>query len=138
MCIHCKAASAVLDMLWEEPQVRMEFHTLGVELRDLGPLTHELFVPAFLSVQENLDSNALNLLDAQITQDLLEPHYEQPHFREAWNSWGDDTRTGFLREQTEVKVAQLLMRFYADDFSYAYKTAYINYLALHRSKEKED
>ena len=128
MCVHCKAASTVLDMLWENPEVRKEFEALGADLNQLGPLTHTVFVPAFLKFKDNLDSSALSLLDAEVTQDLLEPHYNQPNFREAWNSWSDETRDGFIREQTEVKLAQLLLRFYADDFFDAYRAAYAQYL----------
>ena len=129
MCVHCKAASTVLDMLWEDPNVRKEFEVLGADLNDLGPLTHEVFVPAFLQFRKTLDTSSFSMLDAEVTQDLLEPHYDQPTFREAWKSWGDETRGSFLREQTEVKLAQLLMRFYADDFLKNYKAAYVQYLA---------
>src|SRR5260370_31123822 len=128
MFVHCQAASTVLDMLWEDLEVRREFSELGADLNDLGPLTHEVFVPAFLHFKANLDPSALGMLDAQVTEELLEPHYDSPNFREAWDGWNDDTRNGFLREQTEVKLAQLLMRFYADEFFNAYKAAFVNYL----------
>jgi hypothetical protein len=127
MCVLCKAASSVLDMLWEDPDVRSEFNLLGADLSELGPLTHEVFVPAYRKFKGALDMSALSMLDAQVTQDLLEPHYDKKTFREAWDEWSDTTRTGFVREQTEVKLAQLLFHFYSEDFRTAYLGAYRAY-----------
>ena len=129
MCIHCKAASAVLDMLWEDERVRAEFLRLGADLNTLGPLTHEVFAPAYRRFKKNLDPTAILMLDADVMQDVLRPHYEKDNFREAWDDWGDATRSGFVHEQSEVKLAQLLMRFYAEQFFDAYKSAYVVYRA---------
>src|SRR5579859_1551647 len=128
MCVFCKAASAALDILWQDPEVRVAFGEMGADLSDLGPLTHEVFVPAYRKFKDSLDISALSMLDAQVTQDLLEPVFEKPSFREAWEGWNEDTRNGFVREQTEVKLVELLMKFYADDFLEAYKAAYAAYL----------
>src|SRR5579859_4676705 len=128
MCVFCKAASAVLDLLWEDPDVRAEFQALGADLAELGPLTHEVFVPAYRKFKNSVDITALAMLDAQLTQDFLEPHYEKKTFREAWDEWGDTTRTGFVREQSEIMMARLLMNFYANDFFQLYKAAYKTYL----------
>ena len=132
MCVFCKAASVVLDMLWEDDEVRDEFRALGADLADLGPLTHEVFVPAYLNFKSNVDVTALSMLDAQLTQDFLEPHYEKKTFREAWDTWDDSTRNGFVREQSEIMLARLLMNFYTDDFFQLYKAAYQGYLAQAR------
>jgi hypothetical protein len=134
MCVFCKAASIVLDYLWEDPGVRSDFGEYGVDLAALGPLTHEVFVPAYRKFKENLDVAALSMLDAQVIQDILEPHYDKKTFREAWDEWGDSTRSGFVREQSEVKLAQLLMHFYADDLFEAYKSAYVAYRARNGQK----
>ena|ERR1051326_1841780 len=134
MCVFCKAASAVLDMLWEDADVRDEFRILGADLSELGPLTHEVFVPAYRKFKNNLDITALAMLDAQLTQDFLEPHYEKKNFREAWDEWGDTTRSGFIREQSEVMMARLLMNFYANDFFQLYRAAYKSYIT-HASKD---
>ena len=129
MCVHCKAASAVLDMLWEDARTRAEFGDLGADLNILGPLTHEVFAPAYRRFKKNLDPTAVLMLDAEVVQDVLKPHYEKDSFREAWDEWGDSTRSGFVHEQSEVKLAQLLMRFYAEQFFEAYKSAYVVYRA---------
>ncbi len=131
MCVFCKAASAALDILWQDPEVRSTFYEMGADLSDLGPLTHEVFVPAYRKFKDSLDVSALTMLDAQVTQDLLEPVFEKPSFRQAWEGWNEDTRNGFVREQTEVKLVELLMKFYADDFLEAYKAAYADYKAKH-------
>src|SRR5579859_1878051 len=131
MCVFCKAASAVLDILWQNPDVRTEFYEMGADLSDLGPLTHEVFVPAYRKFKDSLDTSALSMLEGQVTQDLLEPVFDKATFREAWAGWNDDTRDGFVREQTEVKLVELLMKFYEDDFLEAYKAAYAAYKAKH-------
>lgn len=124
MCFYCKAASTLLDMLWEEAGMREYFHDQGVDLSALGPLTHEVFVPAYRHVKDHLDSNALMLLEAQVTQDMLEPFYDRPGFRQVWDEWDAPTRDEFIREQSELQLAQLLYNFYAEEFADAYKTAY--------------
>ncbi len=125
MCYFCKAASTVLDMLWQEPELREHFHHLGYELSDLGAQIHEVFVPAYRSVKDQLDAPALLMLEAQVTQDLLEPFYDRPGFRQIWDEWNQETRDEFIREQSEVQLAQLLLRFYTDEFADAYKAAHV-------------
>jgi hypothetical protein len=127
MCNYCKAASAVLDTLWEEPDLREHFHALGVDLSDLGPLTHEVFVPAYLAVKEVLDAQALTMLEAQVAEDLLSPYYDRTGFREIWDEWDEETRQGFVSEQSEAALAGLLLRLYADEFADAYKSAFAAY-----------
>jgi hypothetical protein len=135
MCVHCKAASAILDMLWEDPRVRDEFSRLGVDLSTLGSLTHEVFAPAYRRFKKNLDAAALSMLDADVVQDVLKPHYEKDTFREAWDDWGDATRSGFVQENSEVKLAELLMRFYNDEFFEAYRSAYVVYRAQQTARQ---
>ncbi len=129
MCFYCKAASTVLDTLWAEPDIREYFHSLGSELSDLGPLTHEIFVPAYRAVKEQLDAEAMSLLEAQITEDLLTPFYDRPGFRQVWDEWNQEMREEFVHEQMEIFLARLLLRFYADEFAEAFKAAYNTYLA---------
>ncbi len=127
MCFYCKAASTVLDTLWSEPDVRGYFHSLGVELSDLGPLTHEVFVPAYRSVRDQLDAEAMSLFEAQVTEDLLTPFYDRPGFRQVWDEWDQTMREEFIREQTELNLAQLLIRFYAEEFTDSFKDAFAVY-----------
>jgi hypothetical protein len=129
MCLYCKAASTVLDILWAEPDIREHFHAMGHELADLGPLTHEVFVPAYLAVKEQLDAEAMKLLEDQVTEDLLTPFYDRPGFRQVWDEWNQAMRDEFIHEQSEIFLAKLLIRFYADEFAEAYKAAYAAYLA---------
>jgi hypothetical protein len=131
MCIYCKAASMVLDTLWAEPDVRQHFYAQGVELSVLGPLTHEVFVPAYRWVKEQLDAEAMSLFEAQVTEDLLAPFYDRPGFRQVWDEWSPDMREEFIREQSELSLAQLLIRFYQEEFAESYKRAF----ALHSERD---
>jgi hypothetical protein len=90
-------------------------------------LTHEVFAPAYLQMKGNLDSEGLALLEAEVTEDLLSPYYERPGFRRIWDEWDQETRDSFVREQSEVALAQLLLKLYAEDFADAYKAAYADY-----------
>ena len=127
MCFYCKAASMVLDTIWEDLTVRQYFSTLGADLQDLGPLVHDVFVPAYRSVKDSLNPGALALLDAQVTEDLLNPFYDRPGFREIWDQWDQDTRNEFIHEQSEARLAQLLLQFYIEEFIAAYEEAYEKY-----------
>lgn len=127
MCYFCKAASTVLDTLWAETDLRDYFYDLSVDLSVLGPLTHEVFVPAYRAVKDQLDLEAMHLLEAQVTEDLLAPFYDRPGFRQVWEEWDQLTREDFIREQSELQLAELLLRFYADEFAAAYKAAYKSY-----------
>jgi hypothetical protein len=127
MCFYCKAASTVLDTLWAETDLRVYFRDLGIDLSVLGPLTHEVFVPAYRAVKDQLDMEAMHMLEAQVTQDLLSPYYDRPGFRQVWEEWDQLTREDFIREQSELQLAELLLRFYADEFSAAYVAAYKAY-----------
>jgi len=128
MCTYCKAASAVLDHLWEDREFRAFFHSMGYELGDLGPLTHDLFVPAYLSVKHSLKGGALELLEAQVTEDLLAPLYARDRFREMWEAWDQATRDAFLREQSEMQLAQLVVLAYDAQLGEAYQHSFLNYL----------
>ena len=127
MCFYCKAASMVLDTLWSEPDVRRYFHAQGVELSDVGPLIHEVFVPAYRAVKDRLDAEAMTLFEAQVTQDLLTPFYNRSGFRQVWDEWDQGMREEFIREQTELSLGQLLIRFYAEEFTEAFKDAFAVY-----------
>ncbi len=127
MCFYCKSASMVLDTLWSEPDVREYFHSLGAELSDLGPLTHAVFVPAYRAVKDQLDAEAMTLFEAQVTEDLLTPFYNRPGFRQVWDEWDQTMRDEFVREQTELSLAKLLIRFYAEEFTESFKAAFSAY-----------
>jgi len=128
MCVYCKAASAVLDVLWDDTEFRAYFHDLGFELSDLGPLTHDIFVPAYLNVKRQLGGGALEMLEAQVTEDLLSPLYQRPHFREIWDVWDQATREEFLREQSEMQLGLLLVMAYDRQLTEAYKQAFLRYM----------
>lgn len=123
-----KAASVVLDALWEDMDFRAFFHARDYTLADLGPLIHTVFVPAYLSVKALLSQGELALLEAQVTEDLLAPLYDRPTFREAWESWDQATRDEFLREQSEMQLARLLVMVYDAQLVQAYQEAFLDYL----------
>ena len=129
MCVYCKAASAVLDTLWESEDFRDFFYELGYELAELGPLTHDVFVPAYLSVKRTLQGGELEMLEAQVTEDMLAPLYDRPSFREIWEAWDQATREEFLHEQSEMQLAQLLMMVYAPQMDEAYRGAFLDHLS---------
>jgi hypothetical protein len=128
MCVYCKAASAVLDTLWDDQDFRNFFYDLGYELSDLGPLTHDVFVPAYLSIKRLLRGGELEMLEAQVTEDLLAPLYDRPNFREIWEAWDQATRDAFLREQSEMQLAQMLVMVYDARLVEAYKQSFLDHL----------
>jgi hypothetical protein len=123
-----KAASVVLDALWEDMDFRAFFHERDYTLADLGPLIHTVFVPAYLDVKALLSQGELALLEAQVTEDLLGPLYDRPNFREAWASWDQATRDDFLREQSEMQLARLLVMVYDVQLAIAFQEAFLDYL----------
>ncbi len=128
MSIYDKAASAILDKLWEDVEFRAFFHERGSSLSDLGPLIPTVFVPAYLSVKRRLEGGALEMLEAQVTEDLLSPLYDQPNFREMWELWDQPTRDAFLREQSEMQLGLLLLMVYETQLIDAYQAAFERYL----------
>lgn len=128
MCVYCKAASAVLDKLWDDHDFRNFFYDLGYELSDLGPLTHDVFVPAYLHVKRSLRGGELEMLEAQVTEDLLAPLYNRPNFREAWEQWDQATRDAFLHEQSEMQLGLLLVMVYDSRLIEAYKQSFLDHL----------
>lgn len=127
MCVYCKAASAVLDDLWGDDDFRAFFYDLGYELADLGPLTHDVFVPAYLSIKQMLQGGDLEMLEAQVTEDILGPLYDRPNFREAWEEWDQPTREEFVREQSEMELAKLLVMVYDAQLDEAYRKAFLDH-----------
>jgi len=128
MCVYCRAASTVLDALWDDQEFRSFFYSQGYDLSRLGPLTHDVFVPAYLRVKQSLQGGELEMLEAQVTQDVLSPLYRRPHFREIWEQWDQATRDAFLREQSELHLAELLVMVYDARLSDAYRRAFKEYL----------
>ena len=124
MCVYCKPASVVLDKLWEDESFRDYFYDRGLDLADLGPMVHDVFVPAYLHIKSGLEGGALEMLEAQVTEDLLSPLYDRPNFREMWESWGVEMRQSFLQEQSEMQLGSLLVMVYADQLAEEYKKAY--------------
>jgi hypothetical protein len=127
MCVYCKAASAVLDVLWENDDFRDFFYELGYELAELGPLTHDVFVPAYLKVKRTLQGGELEMLEAQVTEDILGPLYDRPSFRDIWEAWDQPTREAFVREQSEMELGRLLVMVYDTQLDEAYRQAFIAY-----------
>jgi hypothetical protein len=128
MSMYDKAASAVLDTLWDDTGFREFFHQRGYDLAALGPLIPGVFVPAYLTVRQSLDGGALAMLEAQVTEDLLSPLYDRPNFRQIWDEWDQATRDAFLREQSEMQLGLLLVMVYDQQLVEAYKRAFENYL----------
>jgi hypothetical protein len=128
MSVYDKAASAVLDTLWEDHQFRSFFYQYDYELSDLGPLIPSVFVPAYLSIKRTLQGGALEMLEAQVTEDLLTPLYDRPNFRVMWEEWDQATREAFLREQSEMQLGLLLVMVYDAQLVEAYQQAFLDYL----------
>lgn len=124
-----RAASVVLDALWQNAEFRAFFHQYDHTLADLGPLVHRVFVPAYLQVKASLQGGPLELIEAQVTEDLLTPLHDRPTFRELWEHWDAATRAAFLREQSEMALAQLLVQTHEAPFSDAYRQAFRAFLA---------
>ncbi len=128
MFAHDKAASVVLDALWEHPDFRAFFYQHGYALSDLGPLVHKVFVPAYLHVKTSLQGGELELLEAQVADNVLVPLSDRPHFREMWESWDQETRDAFVREQIEMELAREMFRRYEMLFMTSYRQAFVAYL----------
>ena len=124
MCVYCRAASAVLDTLWDDGEFRAFFHGLGCDLGSLGPLTHDVFVPAYQGVTRSLQGGALEMLEAQVAEGILAPLYNRPHFREMWEAMDQTARDAFLRQQLEMQLATLVVLDYSSLLAEAYKLAY--------------
>ena len=133
MSTYTKAASFVLDTLWNNDDFRDYFYELDTELADLGPLTQVVFEPAYLRFKDALDNHALLLLQSQVTTDLLAPLYDRKGFREMWDQWDQKTRDEFIKEQSELQLAKLLIQVYDSELDAAYREAYANYLAGHET-----
>jgi hypothetical protein len=134
MSAYTKAASFVLDSLWEDDSFRQYFYALGAELADLGRLSQIVFEPAYVRFKAALDADALFLLETQVTTDLLTPLQRQPGFREMWAAWDETTREEFIREQSELQLAKLLIQVYDRQLADCYQNAYRAYLEA-RKKE---
>ena len=129
MSAYTKAANFVLDALWENETFRAHFHDLGAELADLGPLTQIVFEPAYLRFKTEQDPDAMYMLESQIEEDLLAPLRKQPNFQRMWDEWDQATREAFVKEQSELQLARLLIQVYDNGLAAAYQRAYSDYLA---------
>lgn len=138
MSRYTKAASHILDTLWEDDDFRQYFYDLDAELADLGPLVQLVFEPAYLRLKSEMDPNALEMLESQVTTDLLAPLHRRPGFREMWEQWDADTRQDFIDEQTELQLAKLLIQVYDRQLDAAYRAAYANYLAQQETHHRRD
>jgi hypothetical protein len=132
MSMYLKASSAVLDTLWEDQAFRAFFHEYGYDLGDLGALIADVFVPAYRRVRQSLAGGALEMLEAQVTQDILAPLHDRPTFRRAWEEWDQATREEFLREQSEMQLGLLLVMTYDAQLADAYQQAFVEYINNHR------
>jgi hypothetical protein len=128
MCVYCKAASVVLDELWNDDNFRSFIYDYGHELADLGPLTHMIFAPAYCQFKSSLRGGELDMLEAQVTQDLLGPFYNRPSFREMWEAWDQATRDAFLSEQSEMKLAEMLVMVFQPQLDAAFREAFLGYI----------
>ena len=128
MYVYDKAASVILDALWERSDFRTFFYRRDYTLGDLGSLVHKVFVPAYLHVKESLRGGELELLEAQVADDVLVPLHDQPNFRELWKSWDQETRDAFVREQMEMELARAMVARHETLFVEAYRQAFADYL----------
>lgn len=128
MCIDCRAASRVLDYLWDDPDFRAEFTLEGFELGALAPLLHEVFAPAYRRVRRSLEGGPLEMLEAQVAETVLTPLQEQPHFRDLWREWTQHERSLFLRENSEMLLGERLAEAYPSLFADAFLDAFRAFL----------
>jgi hypothetical protein len=128
MHVYDKAASVVLDTLWDDVEFRGFFRAREYGLNELGPLVHEVFVPAYLRVRRSLQGGELEMLEAQVTEDLLTPLHDRPTFRQMWESLDQPAREEFLVEQSEMQLAQLIVMVHGGTLAEAYKQAFAAYL----------
>jgi hypothetical protein len=135
MSAYTTAANYVLDTLWEDERFRQYFYDLGAELADLGPLIQKVFEPCYLELKAGLDQTALQMLESQVTVDLLNPLQQNPQFRQMWAEWDTETREEFVKEQSELQLARLLIQVYDQQFAAAYRQAYSAYLA-HKDQDE--
>jgi len=128
MCLDCRAASRVLDLLWDDPDFRAVFTRAGYDLAALSPLLHEVFAPAYRRVRRSLEGGPLELLEAQVAEAVLVPLNAQPRFREVWREWGQRERALFLREHCEMALGQRLAEAYSAPLSAAFAGAFRAYV----------
>ena len=138
MSRYTRAASSVLDTLWQDDDFRQYFYDLDAELADLGPLVQVVFEPAYLRLKTEMDPNALQMLESQVTTDLMAPLHRRPGFRAMWEQWDSQTRQDFIDEQTELQLAKLLIQVYDRQLDAAYRAAYANYLAQQETHHRKD
>lgn len=129
MSAYTKAASFILDTLWQDDGFREHFHRLGVSLADLGHLVDTVFVPAYLWFKRSLDPADLARLQKSVVVPLIIPLLRQPSFREMWEQWDQATQLAFVREQTELPLAKLLIQVYHQQLDAAFRQAYARYSA---------
>ncbi len=129
MSAYTTAASYILDTLWQSEGFREHFHRQGVSLIDLGPLTQSVFVPAYLRFKRSLDPADLARLQKSVVVPLIVPLLRQPDFREMWQQWDQATQLTFVREQTELPLAKLLIQVYHQQLDAAFREAYAHYVA---------
>jgi len=125
MCVYCRAASAVLDALWDDPGFREDYVRRGYDLTGLGKLVHDVFVLAYLDVRRALQGGPLEMLEAQVTEDVLGPLADRPNFRALWDEWDPPTREAFLREQSEMQLGLLIVAAHESRLAGAYKAAFL-------------
>lgn len=135
MSRYTKAASYVLDALWQDTRFREYFHTQDVSLAELGTLTRTVFEPAYIAFKAGLEPHALQMLDSQVTRDLLIPLQHQQGFRRMWDQWDEATRLAFIHEQTELQLAKLLIQVYDQQLDTAYRAAYTRYRATQPQRD---
>jgi hypothetical protein len=58
---------------------------------------------------------------------MLAPLYDRPSFREIWEAWDQATREEFVREQSEMELARLLVMVYDAQLDEAYRQAFVAY-----------
>lgn len=129
MSAYTKAASFILDTLWQDDGFREYFRHLGVSLADLGHLIDTVFVPAYLWFKRSLDPADLARFQKSVVVPLIIPLLRQPSFREMWEQWDQATQLAFVREQTELPLAKLLIQVYHQQLGAAFRQAYARYSA---------
>lgn len=128
MSLYTSAVSEILDRLWEGYDGFADyFHERNVNLRDLGHLLEEVFVPAYLYVKKSLDQNAVVSLHQEIADHILGGLMSKPGFRDLWEEWDAHTRQTFLGKPIEEQLGRILFEHYADQFARTFVSAFEAY-----------
>jgi len=117
MCFYCKAASTYLIPV-SESDLPDYFRDMGIDLSVLGRGPTGFF--RLSRRQDQLTLKPCTCSRRRSRKILLSPFYDSP-LPSVWEEWDQLTRRISSAKQSELQLAQLLLRFYAGEFATAYR-----------------